>query len=294
MNLCTHHRYKMKKSYNMSKLYTQDFNKRAKEAIKQEVLFNMEKAVPDEVLNEEIDSLKEIIKFEKFFFVVDSLNMKIMHANGILKWLGYEDSTFSLDQYFKIIHESFMNSLIHLAGVVSQMANSKELQVGFRQQHYVINVALRHAKGHYVLCKRSLSAWQWGYNKDERKVTQYCNEFTIINNQINEINPEIFPRILDQNSNKIVELEKQLHLNVSKAFEDNSKMFSPQEFRILRKLAYFPSIHSSEIAKMFKTQPSTIQTLNKRIILKGRQYFQDESISTAKEVAILLRRNFLV
>ena len=71
-------------------------------------------------------------------------------------------------------------------------------------------------------------------------------------------------------------------------------MFSPQELRILRKIAYNPSITAPEVAKLFKTQPSTIRTLNQRIIEKARQHFGDESIGSAKEVAVLLRRNFLV
>jgi DNA-binding CsgD family transcriptional regulator len=228
--------------------------------------------------------------------IVDATNQHIIHAKGIERWLGYEEQNFTFSKYYDIIHSGFKLPLIHLAKVATEMVNAMDYNLGFREQQYVVNIALQHIQGHYILCRRNLSVWQWQYNNDRQLITQYCNEFTIINHHIDlqEITPEVLPRILNHHSQKLEDLEKQFRLNVSESIEKNKQLFTSQEYRILRKIAYEPTLTAPQIAKSFKTQPSTIRTLNQRIIEKARLHFKDESIGSAKEVAVLLRRNYLV
>jgi DNA-binding CsgD family transcriptional regulator len=268
----------------------------AKASIKQRVNNDLQTAVSIEEQELELQSLTEIIRHDKFFIIVDVTKQHIIHANGVARWLGYDEQAFSFDKYYSIIHPGFRAPLIHLAKVATEMSKAESFKLGFRQQQYVINIALRHVQGHYILCKRSLTVWQWQYADTHQLVTQYCNEFTIINHNIDlqDITPEVLPRILDHHSQKLEDLEKQFRVKVSESIENNKQLFTSQEYRILRKIAYEPTLTAPQIAKSFKIQPSTIRTLNQRIIEKARLHFKDENISSAKEVAVLLRRNYLV
>lgn len=272
----------------------QEIVDRANNVLKQTVSPSLQSAVSAEEQLDEINSLKEIIRYEKFFFVLDRVNLRLEDINGVARWLGYDESTFNWEKYLSIIPESYMEFLIHLAEVTSGIANSKDFKVGFRQHQYVVDIALQHADGHYVLCKRSLTAWQWQYSNTQQVVTHYMNEFTVINPFVTEITPEMSPRILDADGNKLTDLEAVVR-KISQEMVENQKIaFSVQELRILRKIAYNPNITSAEIATAFKTQVSTIHTLNKRILEKGKDYFHESNFSNAKELAILLRKNFFV
>jgi predicted DNA-binding transcriptional regulator len=266
---------------------------RAKEVIKQIPIPSSQWAVSSEEHNSELDSLKEIIHYEKFFFIFDTINFRIENLAGVSKWLGYDESTFTYQKYLSLIHPSFMEALIHLAKITYEIANNKNFEVEFRQHQYVVNIAIKHSKGHYLLCKRALSAWQWQHDENSQVITHFCNEFTVVE-EIDEIAPETRPRVLDKFHNKIEELEKQLRTNSSSATEGKSISFTCQELRVLRKLAYNPSIKAKEIAKAFNIDVTTVHTHNKLLLEKGRLFFHDEGISSAKEVATLLRRNFLV
>ena len=242
----------------------------------------------------EIQSLKETVQRDKFFFVVDRPEGKLEHIYGVAKWLGYDETAFNLETYLSIIHEAYLEFLIHLVQVTTEFANSKDFKIGFRQHHYVVNIALKHAEGHYVWCKRSLSAWQWQYDQSKQIVTHYMNEFTVIDPYVIEITAEMSPRIIDAAGKKLHKIEELIRQKSLDSVENQKKFFSTQELRILRKIAYQPDITSKEIAQSFKTKVSTIHTLNKRIIEKGRAYFPDDSIHTTRDLALLLKRNFIV
>jgi hypothetical protein len=272
---------------------SQSLINKAKDAIHQKGLSRKKNGVKIEDQNAEIISMKEIVKHEKFFFVVDAINNKIENANGIERWLGYNDEEFSLELYFSIIHPSYMEFLIHLAKISYQIANSTNFEVAFRQHQYVIDVALKHKNGHYVLCKRSLTAWQWEFNSAKRVISHYFNEFTVTNTHIEDINPNLLPRLMDVKGNKLFDLETLFKKNSIDVIE-NIKIFSPQELRIIRKVAYQPTITSAEIAISFKNKVNTIRVLNTRIIEKGKRYFNDDSISNVKELALRMKKNFMV
>ncbi|MCU0325444.1 MAG: hypothetical protein MUF45_09360 [Spirosomaceae bacterium] len=265
----------------------------AKKTITRKVNKNLKEAVVFSEQQKEIELMKELIPHEKFFFVVSTEGI-IEHINGVERWLGYNEEVFNLEKYLNIIHPSYLEFLIHLAEVTFNIANNIDFRVGFREQRYVVDVAIKHADGHYVLCKRALSAWQWRFDNQKQQITHYFNEFTITNPLIEEINPNLYPRILDSKGVKLFDLEALLKRNAAVYLEDNKIFFSIQEIRILRKLSYNPKMTTKDLAAAFKNKVGTINTLNKRIIKKGRLLFNNEEINTAKSVAIMMRKNFLI
>ncbi len=267
---------------------------KAKKAITRKKYDELPEAVSSEEQQNELESMKEVIRHEKFFFVVSSNESRIEHTHGVEKWLGYNEQEFTLEKYLSIIHPSYLEFLTHLAQITFQIVSNKGFRVGFREQRYVVDIALKHAKGHYVLCKRALSPWQWRYDKIRQELTHYFNEFTVTNPYLEDISPELFPRILDVNGDKMFNLEDILRKNASLYFETNKIFFSIQEIRIIRKMAYSPNITSSDLAAFFKNQIGTINTLKKRIIKKGRLLFNDPEIDSAKSIAQLMKKNCFV
>ncbi|WP_259015101.1 hypothetical protein [Emticicia fluvialis] len=266
----------------------------AKKAITRKKYHDLPEAVSIEEQQQEIESMKEVVRHEKFFFVVSANDNRLEHINGLERWLGYSEQDFSLEKYLSIIHPSYLEFLTHLAQITFQIVSNKGFRVGFREQRYVVDIALKHAKGHYVLCKRALSPWQWRYDKNRQELTHYFNEFTVTNPYLEDISSELLPRILDTKGDKMFNLEDLLRKNASLYFETNKIFFSVQEIRIIRKIAYHPEMKSSDLAAAFKNQIGTINTLKKRIIKKGKLLFNDPEIASVKSIAILMKKNCFV
>jgi hypothetical protein len=111
------------------------------------------------------------------FFVLNIIKRKIEHVHGIADWLGYPDSTFSFQDYIKIIHPRHLPSHNMLADSAFKTANSDEFSIKFMSQRIVIQLPLRHYNGKYILVKRTLSPFQ--INKDGR-ILSYLNHFVIL------------------------------------------------------------------------------------------------------------------
>src|SRR3982751_3039802 len=54
----------------------------------------------------EIETMKEHIHREKFFFVGDVEKTKLKHVHGVAEWLGYSNKDFTLEKYLSLIHPS--------------------------------------------------------------------------------------------------------------------------------------------------------------------------------------------
>ncbi len=265
---------------------------KAKSTIKQIKLKGIPLMISTEEHQHELASMQEVVPYEKFFFVVDTVNQQIELVHGVKRWLGYDDEKFTMMDYFSKIHPTQMTFLIHLAKVSFEIATTVGFKMLFRQQRYIVDIALQHAGGHYVLCKRSLTPWQWQYNGSQQLLTHYFLEFTITNHHLSELNTDIAPRIYDRFGHKLADLEELFRIESSQTIEKKSKIFTTQELRILRKIAYNPNITSEEIANAFKIKKSTIHVFNKKLIEKGKEILLDDSIQNAKDLALRLRRNF--
>ena len=159
------------------------------------------------------------------------------------------------------------------------------------KEKYVIDVALRHARGHYILVKRTLSCWD--YDKTNNIATAYLNECTIWGEYDVENSKGIKPRITDIYGTRLLKLEPVVRSNVSKLLE-SKRRFSVQELRVLRKYAYNPSMTAKDVANSFKIKTNTIDTYNRRIISKFNHIYPNEHLKLAKEIAQFLRKECFI
>lgn len=278
---------------NMKKSATEAI-KTSKETLKESIkqLKKEEKlAISPKKHEEEIKSLSETTKYERFFFVVDIRTQSILHPHGIFQWLGYKDEDFTFEKYTTIIHPNHIEAVFLLAKSIFAISNSKFFDLKFMKEKYVIDIALRHAHGHYILVKRTLSCWQ--YSPAQGIITAYLNEFVIWGEYDAEDTKGIRPRITDLYGSKLNIYDEVIRVNSSKILESN-KRFSVQELRILRKYAYNPAITANEVATAFKIQISSVETYNRRILSKFNNLYPNERMKSAKDIAAFLRKEYFI
>lgn len=239
----------------------------------------------------ELKLLSEAVKYERFFFIVDSINQSIQFSKGIKQWLGYEDDDFSLNLYTSIIHEHHINAFLVLTNAIAYMAKNRQIDLSFMQGKITIEIALKHAKGHYLIVKQALSCWD--FNENYQIPIAYINEFTIWKEYDDETSAGINLRVIDATGRRLKSLEEVVRKNVSHILE-KEKYFSVQELRFLRKYAYNHDITTHEIALVFKVSYNTANVYNRRIVEKFASLYPDQKIKMAKEVALFLRKeNFI-
>jgi hypothetical protein len=262
-----------------------------KESVKPLKSTSIKSAISAQKHEEELKSLAETIRYQRFFFVVDILNQQIKHPQGISQWLGYNDSDFTFSFYTTLIHPDHVQATILLSKSIFDLANSKMISLEFMKEKYTIDIALRHAKGHYILVKRTLSCWD--YDSQTGITTAYLNEFTILEEYESERSSGIKPRITDLYGSRLKDIELLLRDYSFNLLEDK-KRFSVQELRLMRKYAYNPDLSSKEIAKSFKIENTTLETYNRRILTKFKSLYPNEEPKTARDVAAFLRREYFI
>ncbi|MCP9767896.1 hypothetical protein EGI22_08225 [Lacihabitans sp. LS3-19] len=240
----------------------------------------------------EIKILKNTIKYEQFFFVLNLTNRKIEHAHGLSDWLGYADSQFGLFDYFKIIHPRHLQSLNINATSAFDTANSDEFNLKFMHQKIVVQLPLLHKNGKYYLTKRTLYPFQIDKSG---KVLSYLNHFVLLKEY------QAFD-VLDIRVGKDNQLNASKEENALKKKQSESldKILQElglkdREFAILKLLSEKPNLKHKEIAEILGENIITIQkTDSKRILNKARDYFQIEAFSNLKEVAMFMKREGLL
>lgn len=263
-----------------------------KESVKSLKNQQISSAISKTIHEEEVKLLAETIKYEKFFFVVDIINQEIKHAHGIKQWLGYDEYKFSFGFYATLIHPNYIEATFLLAKSTLALVNSNSIEQGFMKEKIVIQIALRHANGHYILVKHTISSWD--YDSTTKVSIAYLNEFTILEEyDETEKSSTLKPRITDIYGTRLLNIENIVRESSYKILESN-KRFSIQELRILRKYAYNPTITSNEVANTFKIKPNTIDTYNRRIISKFSYIYPNEKVQSAKEIAQFLRKECFI
>jgi hypothetical protein len=229
---------------------------------------------------ETINSLRDTIKSERFFFVVDMQKAEIKHCYGVGQWLGYHDYI-SFDDYWYMRHPSTDKiEYQYFKGIVEQTSGG-HLDLSFMREKFVAIHPLRHADGSYVVVKRMTSGFQ--YNKS-KQVTEYINEFTILK----EYDHELFSaRGIDSFGNRMEEWMGRVQEHVKK--ESHQILpFSPKELLLLRLYAFTEIPITNEVAGIkLSTSKGVVETLNKRIIHKAKDLFEHPFI-TAQEVGRFL------
>ncbi|MCP9770315.1 winged helix-turn-helix domain-containing protein [Lacihabitans sp. LS3-19] len=237
----------------------------------------------------EIESLKKTTKYEQFFFVINLPERKVEYAYGLAEWLGYADASFTLFDYFRIIHPRHLTALNMSAQSAFETANSDAFNLKFMGQRIVIQIPLLHANGKYLLCKRTLYPFQ--IDKKTGIVTSYLNHYVVLKEY----------QDLDALDLRVGN-ETQLNTNAeNKALKQNQKVlldttnkpfsFNTKEIKILELIAQKPDITQKEICEELKIRLETLQkTTNRRILAKAREHFDIEAFSSIKEVALYLKK----
>lgn len=239
----------------------------------------------------EIQSLSETVKYERFFFVVDTINQTIRFPMGISMWLGYPEDEFTLSLFNSLIHQHHLNSSMLFTKVIFEMTKSKQSEIDSTQKKFVSRMAIRHSLGHYLLVKRTITCWE--IEKENSNVQSYLNEFTIWGEYDSEILNGIRPRITDLFGARMFQLEELLKEYIYQELE-KEKRFSIQELRILRKYAYNKDLATHDIASAFRISYNTVNTHNRKIIEKFSNIYANNNIKSAKEIAQFLREeNFI-
>jgi DNA-binding CsgD family transcriptional regulator len=231
------------------------------------------------------------IQDQKFFFIVDLSNLSIIHANGISDWLGYDNETFTLSFYPTIVHPNHLDAMLFLGKSITEVVKSRKIEVGFMKEKFTIDIALKHADGHYILVRRALSYWDFDANM--QMPTAYINEFSILENFEEEYSPGIRPRTTDFNNNRVKYFEEALRESSCNLLEKEKK-FSVQELRILRRYAHNKNLDTKEIASAFKISIRTAETHNKNIIVKYNDFFPSHPLKSVKEIALFMRLEYLI
>lgn len=233
----------------------------------------------------ELQQLKDTIRYERFFFVVNLHKMEIEHVNGVQRWLGYDEKNFDFLKYLSIIHPEHapahnMTSVVLIEGLMKG-----DWAIEFMKHRYITEMALKHSNGRWLLCKRLACIFQYD---ERRRLLEFVNEFTIIR----EYKSDPFTVRATSDEGKDLEWLNEFLARVQKAFQDKN-MFGFQEIRILRKYAYNKNISVAEIANAFKIQESTVITYNKRILEKAEALYY-KRFANAKQVAIVLKEAGMV
>jgi hypothetical protein len=236
---------------------------------------------------QEILRLKNGLREEDFFIIIDLLNMKIIDLGG---WdeLGYDERYFSLKNYFEISPSNGLLTLLYSLGKQLFLNTTTNL-IGFLKPSYIINTPIKIKKNDdtLYLVKRTISPWQL---TTTGIITAYLSYFTIIKDSYDHEGLE--PRLIgipEEIKEKVMK-EFMTAINQLKASENK---FSPKLTQILE--LYSDSAKSSqEIADELKITYQTLKKYNKAIIIKAKQMFGDNlPIKTAKDVALYLKKHGL-
>jgi len=245
-----------------------------------------EKLAPPAVSKEQqenaLSALHDTIGGQRFYFLVDMPTFTIIRCAGIQTWMGHPEKEFSLKQYWNLVHPG---NQVAAHTVFLQMANilcTGQFELQFMVQRYSSLTTLKHYNGHYVLCKRTASVFQ--YDKENR-LTEYLNEFTIIGPYKGEpLSPSFFTNTGGQETER-----GKIILDKVKSNFPGMKFFSDSELRLANILAdRTPGITQQKIAEKLKLSPNTIDTYYKRFLKKARTYFHID-FTNAQEAATYLR-----
>jgi hypothetical protein len=232
---------------------------------------------------------------ERFAFVVDLVNKKIAHPIGITEWLGIPDESFSLKNYFQVIHPQFVQHLILMAATSFEIANEKDFSLPFNTK-YITQIPLKNSKGEYLFCKRTFTVFSISKEKNGRHViSSYLNDFVIISefDESQDMQGMALPRILKGKDRELY-YENLLKGKAQEKFEGKSTTnpYSTQEIRILKRYAQNDA-SAIEIAKAFKIEKNTVYTLNRRILEKTDRVY-NVKFDKATDVAKFLKMEGLL
>ena len=239
--------------------------------------------IPEKLQTLELEKLKSGRRQETFYFVIDFLKLELNEANG-LEEIGFQESNFTYKDYLRLLPSGSMRQLIFLLGKQTfKMAN--RTFISFLKPKFVALVPIKNSAGETLLCKRTISVWQMS---EEGKILSYLSEFVIIKPFENEA-PN--PRFYDVD----LVLRGTFDALVKKIFNHLPAKENPFTHRELTLLNLY--IQSSEkpitakkISEHEKLSIQTVHSYNKKILTKGRTFFNDPSFKSALDVAFFMKK----
>lgn len=229
--------------------------------------------------------LDESISREQFYFSISLKENRIMHCNGIARWLGYTHTDFSLKKYMEIIHPAHVPMQAYYGMSLLELLVNNEIKLHFMLPVCITIIALKHKNGKYIYCKRECSPFQM---TEDNKMTEYLCHFVVIK----KFNDESYHNRLYQKNEDSLHAEEKLLSLVQKKFS-NHIGFSVQESRILKRYAQQKNCTSEMIGRAFKIEKTTVDTHNKRIIKKIENALQ-RKFGAAKEAALYFKQVGLI
>ncbi len=232
-----------------------------------------------------LQRLDEEIHLERIYFSVSLAENRIIHCNGVSRWLGYADAEFSLRDYLEIIHPTHASLQCYYSAALLELLTQNKVALQFMRPVCASLIALKHKSGRYIYCKRECSPFQL---TEANEMTEYLCQFYITKSFHNEPYHTRLCPINGQDAQR----DAKLVSPVQKKFAEYTD-FSMQELRILKRYAYQKNSTSELIGKAFKIKKSTVDTFNKRI-LKKAETFSKQRFNTAKEAALYFKNAGLV
>lgn len=232
----------------------------------------------------DIQHMKRNIQNEYFFFVVNLEKANTEHTHGLYKWLGYDDASFTFKKYVHIMHPTQFNTFSKIAGSILQTIFSNSYHLEYLTHRFISNSALKHADGTFYVFKRICSPWQLDKNK---KLVAYLNEFYLIGKYGGEgFNPRATNKSMQEGVEAII--ENQVRSEIIRNPEEFLP-FTPQQYRIVRILAYNPELTEDEVGALLSITGSTVHTHTKKLLPLARKHFS-RKFKTVKEIAAFLKK----
>ncbi len=234
-----------------------------------------------------LQKLDEFIQDESFYVVFNLLTKTFDHVNGVNKWLGYPNQTFTPRTYLHIIdpQQAVVHNLV--ANSMYRLLCGGNFKLQFASQRYISRIALRHYNGSYIEFKKTTSIFQ--YDANNRLLAQ-LNEFTKIGSYQTGM---LDLRITETNGIRQKDIfEKQVFEGLVRSFLQE-KYFSKTELEVLSVYVSQPGISSRGISERLGLAPATVNEFNKRILAKARETFT-RLFSTARDVAFYLKEEKLI
>ncbi|MBL7749526.1 MAG: hypothetical protein JNM19_18960, partial [Chitinophagaceae bacterium] len=250
----------------------------------------MKPVVPESSQLAEIRSLQKTLGDERFFFVVDMQRFEMEHCYGVQKWLGYQESEFSLKKYWdSVVHPGSKKALLLVIMKMYELLSTGTYPLEFMVQRFSTKIVLRHANGKYYQFKKTSSVFQYD---EKKRLLAYLDEFTKIGEYNADSTTE--PRMYNSSGAREAEKEKAI---LEQVFLDflGMKVYSVNELQTARNMAYFPHKSQAELAEEADLSVHTINTYCKRLLIKTRDFFHktEKEIPSALDAALFLRREGL-
>lgn len=240
--------------------------------------------IPAKLQKEELEKLKIGRRRESFYFIVDFLNLELKEANGTEE-IGFQEAHFDFKHYISLLPEGSMRQLLFLLGKQT-FKMAERTFISFLKPKFVALVPLKNSEGKMMLCKRTISVWQMS---EEGKILSYLSEFVIIKPFENEA---ALPRFYDVDP-KIKEIFNGMVNKVFNHLPAHENPFTHREIVLLNLYAQNleKPFTAKEIAKKENLSIATVHSYNKNILTKARRFFNNDAIKSAKEVAVLMKKN---